>query len=235
MLGWARPLAVLVVTAVTVLGLASPAAATEPDTTPPTAPGTPVATDLTDHGFTLSWAPSTDAVGVVTYRVSTSEPPGSLVPYRAWQTPTNSIVITDLVPAERVNLWVRAYDAAGNASAFSPRVSVTTAGPADVTPPSAPGAPQASTTCTSVAICLVTLSWAPSTDDVGVMVYGVQEVTVYGGVVLGTSTTTSVTISGAVKVGYTYSFVVFAMDYGHNRSPVSAAVSVTPVLPAAAG
>ena len=39
------------------------------DTTAPTTPGTPVASAVTATGLTLSWAASTDNVGVTGYRV----------------------------------------------------------------------------------------------------------------------------------------------------------------------
>jgi mannan endo-1,4-beta-mannosidase len=94
------------------------------DNTAPSAPGTPVASNITSTGVTLNWAASTDNVGVTAYTVvsvngsteTTVASPG-----------TNTAAVTGLTPSTVYNFAVYARDAAGNKSARSATVSVSTA------------------------------------------------------------------------------------------------------------
>lgn len=196
------------------------------DTQPPTAPGTPVATAITSNGFTMSWPASTDNVGVVRYDVLTVVPPGSAAPIRIWHTPTNSITITDLPARTTTTFEVAAFDAAGNRSALSPRITVTTAPPDDVTPPTRPGPPVAS----AVTPTGVTLSWAASTDNVGVTAYVVRNPA--NTLIYGASTGTTIVLSGLTPAT-AYTFVIAARDGANNYSEPSAPVTV--VTAAASG
>ncbi|MEV4102294.1 cellulase family glycosylhydrolase [Nonomuraea sp. NPDC049649] len=90
------------------------------DTTPPTAPGTPSASDVTATGARLTWAASTDDVGVTGYDVYRSG--GTLL----GRTATTSITLSGLTPDTAYQVYVRARDAAGNQSAPSPDASFTT-------------------------------------------------------------------------------------------------------------
>ncbi|MEH1164459.1 glycoside hydrolase family 9 protein [Micromonospora sp. CPCC 205539] len=97
-----------------------------PDTTAPSQPGTPVASAVTATGATLSWAASTDDVGVSGYRVyreagATDALIGS--PTGATQ------VVSGLTASTAYQFYVVAVDAAGNTSAASAPVAVTTAPP----------------------------------------------------------------------------------------------------------
>jgi len=93
------------------------------DTQAPTAPGTPTATGITATSATLSWPASTDNVGVVGYdvvRVSgTTET-------AATSSTTTQGTVTGLTPSTAYTFAVYARDAAGNRSARSATVSVTT-------------------------------------------------------------------------------------------------------------
>jgi mannan endo-1,4-beta-mannosidase len=93
------------------------------DTTPPSTPGTPVASAVTASGATLTWAASTDAVGVTGYDVvrvsgTTETAAGSSV--------GASTTLTGLTAGTAYVFAVYARDAAGNRSARSNTVSVTT-------------------------------------------------------------------------------------------------------------
>ncbi|WP_199444555.1 cellulase family glycosylhydrolase [Umezawaea beigongshangensis] len=93
------------------------------DTTAPTAPGTPTASSVTSSGVVLSWAASTDAVGVTGYDVvrisgSTETPVTS--------SGTGSASVTGLSASTTYVFAVYARDAAGNRSARSGTTSVTT-------------------------------------------------------------------------------------------------------------
>jgi chitodextrinase len=190
------------------------------DTIPPSAPGQPVASNITANGFTLRWPASTDNVGVVRYDLTTV-PPSPTTPIRIWRTATNSITITDL-PARSTNtIEVRAFDAAGNRSAASPQVTVTTLAPDDPIAPTAP----AQLVASGITATTVTLTWAASTDNVGVTAYFVRSPAGNVGYASTTGATT-VTVTGLAP-GTTYTFAVVARDAAGNTSPNSPVVTVT--------
>jgi chitodextrinase len=93
------------------------------DNTPPSAPGTPVASGLTATGVTLTWPASTDNVGVASYEVQRIV--GTTATAVATST-TASAALTGLTPNTAYTFAVVARDAAGNTSARSPTVTVTT-------------------------------------------------------------------------------------------------------------
>ena len=93
------------------------------DTTPPSTPGTPSASAGTADSATLTWSAATDAVGVTGYDVvrvagSTETAAGSST--------TTSTTITGLAAGTAHTFAVYARDAAGNRSARSNTVTVTT-------------------------------------------------------------------------------------------------------------
>ena len=182
----------------------------DPDTQAPTAPGRPTVSGITSTGATLTWAASSDDVGVTGYAVRDAS--GASL---ATATGT-SVTLTGLSPDTAYTVTVVARDAAGNVSTASPSATFTTdegQDPGDTTPPSAPGTPTASDVTTTSA----RISWGASTDDVGVTGYVVQSV---GGATLATSTTTSVTLSG-LAADSSYSVRVVARDAAGNTSAPS--------------
>ncbi|MFC6023133.1 glycoside hydrolase family 3 N-terminal domain-containing protein [Plantactinospora solaniradicis] len=95
------------------------------DTTAPTVPGTPTAAGTTATGTTLNWAASSDDVGVTGYRVyRTTGGTQTLLGTVAG----TSYQVTGLTAATAYQFQVVAVDAAGNASAPSATVGVTTTG-----------------------------------------------------------------------------------------------------------
>src|SRR5439155_586393 len=93
----------------------SPASATTPappDTTPPTVPAGLTATAVSSSQINLSWAASSDTVGVSGYRVYRS---GAQIA----TTSATSFANTGLQPSTTYTYTVAAYDAAGNLSAQS--------------------------------------------------------------------------------------------------------------------
>src|SRR5947208_15241016 len=112
---------------------------------------------------------------------------------------------------------MKPIDAAGNLSAASNTLSVTTsAASGDTTPPSAPSG-LASSNVTSSS---VTLSWSASTDNVGVTGYDVLR----GGAVIGSATSTSFT-DNSVQSSTTYSYTVRAKDAAGNLAAQSSPLS----------
>ncbi|WP_250213914.1 glucuronyl esterase domain-containing protein [Acrocarpospora catenulata] len=95
------------------------------DTTPPSTPGTPTASNVTANGATLTWAASTDTggSGLAGYNVYREQ--GATDP-QLGTTTTNSITLTGLTPNTQYQVYVRARDGAGNLSAVSNTVQITT-------------------------------------------------------------------------------------------------------------
>ncbi|GIH27245.1 hypothetical protein Aph01nite_55550 [Acrocarpospora phusangensis] len=97
------------------------------DTTPPTTPGTPTASNVTSSGATLTWTASTDSggSGLAGYNVYREQ--GTTDPLLGSPT-TNSITLTGLTANTQYQVYVRARDGAGNLSGNSSLVTFTTTG-----------------------------------------------------------------------------------------------------------
>jgi len=95
-----------------------------PDTQPPTTPGTPTASATTATSTTLSWTASTDNISVTAYDVLRSLNNAAFT--AVGTTATTTFTNTGLSPGSTYRYQVRARDAAGNTSAFSPTVTVQT-------------------------------------------------------------------------------------------------------------
>jgi chitodextrinase len=199
--------------------LASLTVATSPctDTTPPTAPLLVSVSGANAVSITVSWGASTDNTGVAGYGVYRN---GALV----GSTQLATYTFTGLVCGTSYTLAVDAYDAAGNRSTKS---SLTASTPpcVDATPPATPS----NLSATGATVSSLTLSWSPSTDNVGVAGY-----TVYvNGAKVGNPTGTSYTFSG-LACGTGYTFGVEAYDTAGNisgRASLTAATSACPPPP----
>ncbi|MFD7880696.1 cellulase family glycosylhydrolase [Streptomyces sp. NPDC059766] len=93
------------------------------DTQAPTAPGTPAASAVTATSVTLGWTDATDNVGVAGYDVVRIS--GGTETNAAAST-TSSVTVTGLTAGTAYTFAVYARDAAGNRSARSATVNVTT-------------------------------------------------------------------------------------------------------------
>lgn len=188
---------------------------TAPDTEPPTAPSGLAVTGQTSASVSLSWAASTDNVGVTGYEVYAN---GAAAP-SATTTGATSATVIGLAPNTTYSFTVKARDAAGNVSAASGAVSATTAADVpDAEPPTAPSG----LTVTGKTSTSVSLAWTASADNVGVAAYDVYR----DGALAGTTTSTAYTASGLAP-GTTYVFTVKARDAAGNVSADSNALSVT--------
>jgi chitinase len=182
------------------------------DTTPPSVPTSLTSPSQTSSSIALSWNASTDNVGVTAYDVYRG---GSLLA----STTGTGYTATGLAAGTSYSFQVRARDAAGNASALSAALTVSTqANPVDTTPPSVPtGLASPSQTSSSIA-----LSWNASSDNVGVVGYDVYR----GGTLIASPSGTSYTATGlAASTGY--SFQVRARDAAGNASALSAAITAS--------
>ncbi|MFK7001425.1 M4 family metallopeptidase [Flavobacterium oreochromis] len=106
------------------------------DTTAPTTPTNLVASGTTSTSTTLSWTASTDNVGVIGYNIYNGT---TLLVSSA----TTSATVSNLTASTTYNFTVKAKDAAGNLSAASNAVSVTTSAGSSVTYCASKGSSQA--------------------------------------------------------------------------------------------
>ncbi|WP_214110270.1 endo-1,4-beta-xylanase [Acrocarpospora catenulata] len=97
------------------------------DTTPPTTPGTPTASNITSSGATLTWTASTDTGGSGLAGYNIYRRVGSTDTQIATST-TNSVNLTGLTASTQYQVLVRARDGAGNLSANSALATFTTTG-----------------------------------------------------------------------------------------------------------
>jgi chitodextrinase len=183
------------------------------DTTPPTAPAGLAATSATASSVSVSWNASTDDVGVAGYTVYLDDKEFDVTP------PTSrSYTLTGLACGASHVFAVDAYDAAGNYSARASVTTTTTPCVSDTTPPTTPtGLATTATTASSVSV-----SWAASTDDVGVTGYRVYR----AGTLLGSTTQTGYT-AGNLSCGVSYTLAVEAYDAAGNVSPKSSVTVFT--------
>jgi chitodextrinase len=201
--------------------LSSPVIATTlppPDTTPPTVPTSLVASGITSTTSTISWTASTDNVGVVGYRVYRNGTQVGTVTGTSYSD-TNHAASTTYA------YTVSAYDQAGNSSAQSASLNVTTT----ATPPPT--------------VYSVTLAWdAPTTNVDGSPLTNLAGYWLYYGTSSGVFTTNvnigNVATYTVSNLSYgTYYFAVKAYNSNNNFSDYSAPtyglcvnVSATPTV-----
>ncbi|GIF00429.1 fibronectin type III domain-containing protein [Paractinoplanes rishiriensis] len=145
-----------------------------PDTQPPSAPGRPELLEVTPTTATITWPAATDNVGVTSYLIYLG---GQFYEdYFVRQVTTNAPVTVPLGgnTGATLHVSVRAVDAAGNQSWFGPRVTFGQPPsfpkvPGDTVAPTPPGAPVITSGSAGGAI----ITWAPATDDTGVVEYHV--------------------------------------------------------------
>ena len=182
------------------------------DTQAPTAPASLHSTAITASSVALAWTASTDNVGVTGYDVFRGSTKVGTVP-------GTSYTDTGLTASTTYSYTVKAHDAAGNVSAASNTLSVTTsASGGDTQAPTAPS----SLHVTAFTSTSVSLAWTASTDNVGVTGYDVYR----GSTKVGTVTGTTYTDTG-LTANTSYTYTVKAHDAAGNVSAASNAVSQT--------
>lgn len=180
---------------------------TTTDTTPPSVPVSLVAALNGPMHVHLSWTASTDNIGVTGYEIARN---GSVIALIGSETTYDDATV---LSAHSYSYTVRARDAAGNTSPQSETVTVSTP---DITAPIAPTAVVA----TLVSRESVRISWAASSDDVGVVGYEVFRDGVYSA-----SAATTEYIDTGLLPDTTYTYRVYAKDAAGNTSAASSAAT----------
>ncbi len=190
-----------------------------PDTTTPTVPTGLNAIALDSASVSLTWAASTDNVGVSGYTlyrqgVAIATLPASPLSY------TDNTVDASATYTYTLD----AFDAANNHSAQSGPMTVTTPLPPDLVGPTTPANVRGESTGTTT----IHLAWDASTDNVGVAGYEIrrdgQYLTAVGG-------STTLFDDSGLSVSTTYSYSVVAFDAAGNHSAASVPISVTTASP----
>jgi chitodextrinase len=189
------------------------------DQSTPTAPSNVKATATSYNKVHLTWTASTDNVGVTGYLIKRN---GAVLQQVGNITAFDDTMVN---PTTAYSYTLTAFDAAGNQSAASADVTVTTpAAPVtDTTPPTAP----ADLTGATVNSSQVNLGWTASTDTVGVTGYDIyRRQSGKTDVKIATVTSTSFGDTG-LKPNTAYEYHVTARDAAGNVSTDSNHVTVT--------
>ncbi|WP_250212723.1 galactose-binding domain-containing protein [Acrocarpospora catenulata] len=181
------------------------------DNQPPTAPGNLAFTEQTPGQVRLTWTASTDNVGVVGYDIYADNQLRASVGNLTTYTDTQPVSAT-------VTYFVRAKDAAGNASANSNSVTRQGQG-GDNQPPTAPG----NLAFTQPGGGQIRLTWTASTDNIGVTGYDIYANNALRASVAGNILTYTDTQPGNLTVTY----FVRAKDAAGNESANSNSVTRT--------
>ena len=189
------------------------------DVTPPAEPPNVLARLTSPDDVVVTWNAAADTVGTAAYLVRRDGTPVA-------QTSLNHFIDTGLAEARTYQYSVVAFDAAGNLSA--PASSTVTT--PDMTAPSAPANVTAVATVAANRVD-VSLSWTPSSDNVGVTQYVVLRGTSPAAMIAIAAVTTNVYTLSNVKPATTYYYGVKALDATFNVSAVSTTSVTTPVLP----
>jgi chitodextrinase len=184
--------------------------AVTPDITRPGTPTVLTAYTLSNNAVHLTWAASTDNVGVAGYRVYRDGLLVGTTAYLFWQD-------IGLSPTTTYAYTIVAYDLAGNVSPATPAVNGRTNSAADTTPPSVPGP----VTGAPMSATQIELRWGRSTDNVKVVGYKVFR----NAVEVAQVSTASLSDIGLLP-NTTYSYTVAALDNSGNVSARSTPVHV---------
>jgi chitodextrinase len=186
------------------------ATTTAGDTSAPTQPSNLRVTSAAATNVAVAWSPATDNVAVTGYGLYRSSNPTG-------QTPQTSATYSGLSCGTAYQVGVDAYDAANNHSAPA-NLAVSTTPCADSQAPTAP----TNLTATARTTTSITLSWAPSTDNIGVAAYWIYK----GAELVQTTAGTTAIVSG-LDCGTSYTLAVDAFDAAGNASPKTATMVST--------
>jgi chitodextrinase len=187
-------------------------ATTNSDTSAPAVPAGLTGTAASMTQINLSWTASADDVGVTGYRIFRD---GTKV----GDSETTTYQDTGLAKATPYSYTIIAYDAAGNQSAQTSPISVTTL--SDIQAPTVPGGLAGK----ADSMTQITLTWNESTDNVGVAGYRL-----YRNETLIKDLTEKTYQDSGLTAGTSYSYTVSAYDTDGNESARSGAILVTTLV-----
>jgi hypothetical protein len=211
---------------------------TTPNTSPfpPSAPTGLVATSVGSHAITLAWTASTPGCCAITgYTLNYIQAFNDVVWVVALGNVTTTTVTMNIVPTSQYRFTVSAKDSLGHSGLSSNAVTVMTpisdTGP-DTTPPSAPTNLVSNNVASASPI---SLSWSPSTDNVGVTGYNVYQfdglfVSKLLGTVTGTNYLSPTSLPTLAPTPF-MTFYVRARDAAGNLSIASNIVNGNPSTP----
>jgi chitodextrinase len=171
---------------------------------------------------------STDNVGVTGYLVERCTGTACANFVQLSETASTMLSDTGLAGPADYSYRVRAADAAGNMSDYSPVATASTPAPADTTPPTAPSGLAAA----AISISQVNLSWTASSDATGVTGYLIERCQGAGCTNFTQVASTAATAfsDAALSAATSYSYRIRATDAAGNLSDYSAvATASTPV------
>ena len=188
------------------------------DTTPPTSPHGLFVSASTVAAISVTWQPSSDDRGVAGYRTFVDDRDGG-------STTATSKTFDGLQCGVSSTVKIVAFDAAGNESPPAATVVATSpcpplTGSSDQQSPTTPNG-VAQTGSSTVAI---SLAWNPSTDNVGVVGYGIYR---NGAKVADAAATARSFTAGGLVCATSYELAVDAVDASGNRSARKAIMAAT--------
>src|SRR5467141_707197 len=210
-------------------GCSALTSAPPPDTMPPSAPANLTVTPASSTHLNLSWAASTDNVGVTGYMVERCQGAACSNFAQIAALTTTTFGDSGLISSSSYSYRVRANDAANNASPYSSIATASTMAGPDTMPPSAP----INLTATAASATQINLVWTASTDNVGVTGYMVERCT---GAACSNfvqiSTPTGITFNDMGLIASTsYSYRVRATDAASNLSAYSSTAGASTPAP----
>ncbi len=195
------------------------------DSQPPTTPGNLTANATGTTSINLTWAPSTDNIGVTGYKVERCQGAGCTSFSQIATTAGTSYTDTTGLSANTTYTYrVRATDGANDSTYSNPATATTFQ--ADTTKPS----PPANLTATATSGSQINLTWTASTDNIGVTGYRIRRCQGVGcsnfAQVAAISPTTTYSDTGLTSAT-SYSYQVTAVDAANNESDPSNTQSAT--------
>lgn len=198
-----------------------------PDGIAPTAPSSLSAQPISSSQISLAWTASTDNTGISGYQIERCQGASCSNFSQIDTSASEAYTATGLIASTTYGFRVRAFDSAGNLSAYSSLATATTQAAA-VTDSTAPSIPT-SLSASVISASQINLSWTASTDNVAVTGYRVERCqgsTCTNFAQVGAPIATSYSSTG-LSASTTYRFRVRANDAAGNLSGDSSIASAT--------
>ena len=202
--------------------IASGSTGTLDDTAPPSVPQGVTATAVSSSEIDVTWEPSTDDSAVKDYEVFKNS--------SLWKTVNGtSVSDTTLPPDSKACYSIEAVDVGGNISGLSNPACATTPPASNSTPPTAPLSP----TINAITGNSISLSWQPSTSNVGVTGYVIYRNSApISRVTSNVLNYTDAPLSSGTRYCYTISAFDAMGNISAHSSPVCATTpTTTPICP----